>query len=261
MTFFSFRKLNPDWDIILYSNPMAAKPSWTTTEQEDSTPVKDYWSELDDLTITKKKVPDDLLAFPLTELSNTHTSDLLSWKLLGTVGGVVADSDILFVRPLKDLILSMGNAEVGLHCFTQQTKGYIPVSFMMSSGSEFFLKVYQAAVDNYDPTVYESAGTPALISCWSSPNKFPSTYRYYWLPDEAVFPFVPLARFWGEGIRKLVLDTVDIDKELHNIGRDPTNFVGIHWYGNNPTVKRTVKSWTSKSFSACTLSRCMEQLL
>ena len=162
-------------------------------------------------------------------MSDVHIKDMLNWKLLANEGGIVADMDILFTKPLGDNVDTY--ADIGLVCFNgNPQKDYIPVSFMYSSGkNRFFEATYRNAIKNYNPKIYESCGTLCIkeSNLDEIENDHPDLIVQK-LNDAIVFPFIDYT--WGEGI-DLLYRSVD-NSLLHK------DSIGIHWYGGAPPSQK-----------------------
>lgn len=231
MTLMSFCFFNPDWVTHLIKNDnISHRQLYGTVEKQDKTEYKgpDYSHLL-------SKLPIDLIAFDasmidldseiVSNMSDVHIKDILNWKILSDCGGIVADMDIIFIRPMGNSIED--KTDVGLICFDgYPKKDYIPVSFMYSSGdNEFFSAVYKNALKNYTPDVYESCGTLCIPEKNLNEIKenFPNL-NIQKLKDEIAFPFTKYE--WNKGIQMLYNGD---NTHLMRPGA-----VGIHWYGGAP---------------------------
>lgn len=236
MTLFSFCELNPDWQVFLIENKMPSERALddSVEERQDKTEYKglDYSDQLRELPINYFEFDPVMLDMDpdiVSKMSDVHIKDMLNWKILAEGRGVVADMDILFTKPLTPSINP--SAHIGLICFSGYPKrDYIPVSFMYASKpTEFFRKVYQTSINNYDPAVYESCGTP----CIQEPNihmvqdNYPDMIVQHF-KDSIVFPYTNYP--WATGIEMLY--NGDFSAELAK------DFVGIHWYGGAPLSQR-----------------------
>lgn len=231
MTLYSFRKFNPDWCINLIVNKqLHERILKNTIEKQDKTEFigKDYSFLVKDLNITVLDFENSMLNLDynvVKHMSDVHIKDLLNWKLLANGGGIVADMDILFTKPVGDTINTV--TDIGLICFSNYPKKcYIPVSFMYSSGSNaFFNNVYNNALKSYNPSIYESCGT----LCIKEKNLIEVRKNYsdlsiQKLKDSIVFPFIDYP--WYKGIEMLY------NTNNRHLMKD--NSIGIHWYGGAP---------------------------
>ena len=249
LTLYSFRKFNPDWTILLYRRLSKFKTKWSTVEQVDHTYTTgpDYSSELDRIGVethwlgkgTRKKLG------VLAGVSDVHASDLLGWWCLVKDGGLVADLDYLFLRPIANLWDERNAAEVDVGLTRFQTfnyqeprHGYLPVSVMIGSpDNALFRDCYTEARQNYDATIYESCGAPLLqakVPTWHALQKAYPNYNFRRLEDTLFFPLSCSHRGLDEALKDLWGGQAD-----EWISPDT---IGLHWYGNSPYTKE----WISK---------------
>ena len=231
MTLVSFRALNPDWEIVLIKHD-GGRPRWESSEEIDkySYEGRDYTDSLDVLGITIEQY-DAAWTYGLDDsMTDVHCKDLSMWYLLATRGGVVADMDILFNKPMHSLDL---DCDVGLVSFSGYPKpGYIPVTFMIGSPNRFFRDTHLKALASYDPQVYECCGNQA-VECKSLDEiirRYPELIVKR-LPDRCVFPFVD--RELNQAFESAV--TADCSDDIAD------DCIGIHWYAGHPSVNEIVQ--------------------
>lgn len=233
MALHSFCKLNPEWHVYLITND-SKQLRVATVEKQDKTEFKgkDYYQLIKNINITTLDFENNMLNLEesvVEQMSDVHIKDVLNWKILSDWGGIVADMDILFTKPIGTLIKK--STDIGLICFDKYPQpDYIPVSFMYSSGNNrFFKDTYNRALKAYDPSVYESCGT----LCIKESNLIEIAEKYnesriQRLPDATVFPFVNYE--WNEGIRMLYQG--DYSQNIHK------DSIGIHWYAGAPQSQK-----------------------
>ena len=106
MTLYSFRKMNPDWEIVLYisSNDIKNK-GWKSYENQDYHQYKgdNYFNKLKDLNIKieKAEFPKEIQE-KLKNISPIHESDLFRYYQLYLNGGFYCDMDVLFFKPIDN---------------------------------------------------------------------------------------------------------------------------------------------------------------
>lgn len=229
MTLYSFCLFNPDWKVCLIKNNIISNrhPMWLTPERLDKVSYAgpDYSNLVNNLNIEIIEFQSsmiDLEEHVVNNMSDVHIKDILNWKILSKQGGVVADMDILFTKPIGNNIEE--DAEIGLVCFDDNPKkDYIPVTFMYSSGSNaFFDKVYWRALKKYNPSIYECCGTLCIEekNLQQIKDNYPKI-KIQKLNDAIVFPLIKFE--WDLGVQMLYngVHTKDIDSAS----------IGIHWYG------------------------------
>jgi hypothetical protein len=260
MTLCSFCLLNPDWNVhLIKNNHTSERYLINTIEKQDKTEYKgkDYSDLISKLSIDSINFENNMIDLPfevVSSMSDVHIKDTLHWKLLGDVGGVVADMDILFIKSITNEIFD--DTDIGLVCFKKYPKkDYIPVTFMYSSGSNsFFKNVYQEALKNYKPDVYESCGN----LCIKEKNieeikKNFSHLKVQRLDDSIVFPFI--AHSWPETIKLLY--------ERDNTHSMNEKSIGIHWYAGAPMSQDYNNKINEESVNDITntMSTCIKRLL
>ena len=227
LTLYSFKKYNPDWDVNLYTPKiLQSEMSWTSSEHKFSIDCKDYKNRVENLGI--RVTPFDFEEIDVSNsLSEVLKSDFLRWYLLSTQGGLWSDMDILFFRPVNQIVMDE-NVDTIL-CFQD---GVWSVGFMMSSsGNQVFRHLHNVAQSCFSPQAYQSLGrvlqAKNLKSIQEIHVKFPGS-RVHNLSMDIVYP----------------IDSVKIRYAYttNNIRYLKPNSIGLHWYGG----KRILGHWVSK---------------
>lgn len=244
MTLFSFRKFHPDWRMILFLDENPKQKTWISEEKLDEFSGINYLDNLSDLNIEQININSIELPFSHNDKSYVHTKDTLNWFLLYQNGGVVCDMDILFIKSMDYLVdkLNNKNIDIALVEFENNPKpGYIPVSFMISSpGQSFIKKCFDNAVNNYNPLQYESCGTPCFPTktIKDAMDKFLES-KFGKLKSECVFPTCIYE--YNTGLHQLFV------KDVYNFFKPET--FAIHWYGGSPISNSWSKSVNEYNFS------------
>lgn len=212
LTLYSACRIHEDVRLIYRAEPVQSKVHWS--EQQDWQLPKSDWTNWRDkvATLSLREIEINEIAPGIAKLqvSDVHTSDLLAWYLLTTYGGTVADMDILFLKPLPEII---HNAEIVR--FTAHPKpDYIPVSFMQGKPCDVWRNAYWKALSVYDPNEYESCGTRCL--------EYDGTA---YLDEHIVFPFAGKDLRWSDWHR--LFFSADEWSAL------PDTCCGIHWYAGH----------------------------
>jgi hypothetical protein len=257
MSLFSFRKLNPTWEMTLWmTSGHADESSWVTDEVQDfantgagggiaGAGAVNHWDRLKPLKIEVKPY---LPPAPFTTATPVHQSDLCRWAVLGEYGGWYADTDILWVDSMESAVGWSKSADVALVAY----RDHAPIGFFGAKpGQKFFRELYLAAKANYSASNYQSAGADALgrviwgpggmssrdgfgmrhNSSWPSMSDlirraFPHT-SFCFMPIKSVYPWDSLQ------VHKIFSQ----DCEVPN--RD---VIGIHWYGGHKLAQK----WNGK---------------
>lgn len=236
MTLWSFRKLHPDWEIVLYFNDCKVrKKQWDKEHNEQdyfSWKGVDYFDKLQKLNIHLQSwsITDNELAPRFKSelgLAPPHKSDLLEWYKLYAEGGIYSDMDILYVRPIDSLWESLNENKVtgclGCH------KGTIRIGWMASQPSnELFRDVFKTAVRQYNPSRYQSTGALSVYSLFkvkAQEGALPLSKIQKTYPNEKLASFpAQLFYLFQRCIPRIWEDNVELPPEV----------LGIHWYGGHP---------------------------
>ncbi len=232
MTLESFCLRNPDWKCVLHMGVNAGQPRWETSERQDVTEYQgsDHFPDV----VSRYRI--EIRECDAAGKSDVHAKDILAWKILANEGGVFADMDILWTRPLHALGM---DGDACLVEFSGNPKpGYIPVTLMAAreGGSPIFQEALEAAIGSYDPAVYECCGAGCIGYSISGLRTLDFDVRR--LPDATVFPYFHLE--YGRAVRA-----------THGIGGrteawDP-QAVGVHWYAGNPVSQAVNNRMTRDS--------------
>ena len=234
MTLYSFRKFNPDWEMILcLSKNTATEKSWTTPEVQDFSNYSgnNYFEKISDLSIQTETVefPAD---FKINIVSPVHESDLYRYYKLYNNGGFYSDMDILYFRPMNDFYNEMvGNGidTVLYHCHSYAAIGFLGAK----EGNSFYKDLFSYATNIESVSAYQAFGVGLIyqfceieknrisINCISDVLK--SKYENLnicSIPDFLVYQY----------------DWTQISKifsEAYNINKFNSKAIGYHWYAGS----------------------------
>jgi hypothetical protein len=159
MTLYSFRKMNPDWKVILYLSNNENKSGWISPEKQDYIEYhgKNYLSEVAKLNIEIKDV--DLSEFPqLEKLNPVHQSDMFRYYMLYKEGGIYCDMDVLFFRPIDDFYEKVKTHDTIIH-----HKKFLTIGFLGSSvNNQYYKDVFDFGLKNNISNDYQSYGVDLI---------------------------------------------------------------------------------------------------
>ena len=145
LSLYSFKKFNPDWNVILIRrrNPKTPKEhDWE--ERLDSLYFKgeDCFNVAEYIDIEIRYLEDEYPEIVKLDLEENHISDIHLFKILAEQGGIVSDTDILFYKPIDyEKIKDVDVVLISFKCYPK--KNYIPFSFMLGSPNIFFKQMYK----------------------------------------------------------------------------------------------------------------------
>lgn len=251
MTLYSFRKLNPTWDVTLYVTPTNRITCNTWAANDDnlqdfftSTGTADYSSRIKDLDITianwELSAPDSSSWHD--RMGPSHQSNFFKWQMLAEAGGIYADMDILFVRPIEQYYELVKHADVCL-CYR---RGYFSIGFLGSAApNPFYKDVFLNGFTCFAADRYQSAGVCNLYKMIADQAPKFATRRSYdlwaWLTrkyDTLTFVnnSMTLVYPWKHNQVSQVFET------KHTAV--PSDCIGIHWYAGNKLAQAYNNSMT-----------------
>jgi len=164
MTLYSFRKLNPDWEIVLHVFPYSRQKEkpWPDKNCQDffNFPSSDYLSKVPELGVRISQIP---LNKKYSKLDPVRLSDVFRWYLLYTNGGFYSDMDILYVKPMESFYNRISKYATVL-AYTTKPTHYFSIGFIGSTqGNPFFRDVYKIATNRLNRKgCYQTAGSVAI---------------------------------------------------------------------------------------------------
>jgi len=233
MTIKSFKKFNPDWSVHLYVPKTPSKSiDWRSEggdlhHSSDSVDYngEDYKDRLLGEVAVKVTVVDFSNSFIGSNAPEAHKSDLLTWKVLSTTGGIWCDMDILFTSPLNKSSINVNSKTDTISSYDMgHSRGlYVaPIGFLGSSKNNlYFKRILLEATRNYNRKSYQSIGT---ICVTNVAKDFESAKKS--------FANLNMINLDPESIYHLHFKKID-DIFLNNV-KLPVESFGIHWYGGHP---------------------------
>lgn len=213
LTFETFRKCNPKWDIVVWTtdNPTMGD-TWTTGEQSGTRRVEDWFEKLPN----RECFVFDGRGFPSTA-SEVHKSDFARWCLLSEYGGWWSDFDIWYARPMatmESLVPGVFDAETVVCAHKWHSIGFLGAQ----KDSPLFTAAAYTARVKYDPASYQCLGRTLLDELLPPPVA--NGNGIVNLPESIVYPVRASPK---RDILRL-RSHIDI----------PIGHVGVHWFAGHP---------------------------
>lgn len=230
LTVKTFRELNSDWEIIIYT-PEVRFDSITWAQAEQKTPYdgRDYYDRLKEHNVTFKTIDFEKIGFK-NEISEVIKSDYLRYYLLGNFGGCWADFDIVFIKSMKEIDISEyeihGNYD-DIDTILPFFDNHYPIGFLMSSkNNPIFLNILNNCMPNYDLNSYQSIGYVLIRKLYNDlqvmKNKHPEI-NILNIPGSSYLPYA-----------SSIMDAIfyrDLPDKVNN------DTLGIHWFNGSPIAK------------------------
>lgn len=219
LTVYSFIKFNPGWEVHIYTPfiPGGSRHSWNSHEQKYEVLGADYFYKLQSLGAKIIKFDFTKIGIPCG-ISEVFKSDILRWHLLSTYGGFWSDFDIVYFRPMIDVLSKFGDFDT-LTCWHE----YCSIGFLMSSPNNSVFKwAKDSCMGHFDSSQYESVGCWLFMSKFKNFNNFRKNFpknKIFNIPKSVVYP----------------LDSNHIP-QIYEGNHDylfTGDTVGLHWYAGS----------------------------
>lgn len=164
-TLWSFRKLHPDWEMILFLGPVRnepptpEQPTWGEERQDWQGPQFEAFSLPRLVSEFRVELQGWRPPSAYPQATPVHENDLCRWGALSKFGGWFFDLDFLFVDHMSKL--PAGSADCDLAFIPGQD--WIPTGFIgATAGNKFTATMYEAALQAPDKTRYRAAGSETI---------------------------------------------------------------------------------------------------
>ena len=234
MTLYSFRRFNPDWEIILYLSENKNDKTWIGAEEQDFNRYKgiSYLDKVKDLNIEIRKVefPDNIKDI-FINASPVHESDLFRYYELYKNGGFYCDMDVIFFRSLNDFYNNI--IKNNYDTIIYQYPSYLAIGFLgANKDNQFYKDLFEYGLSNFRTDNYQSLGVDLIYKMFGG-NRYDANVmsrirsRYndlklYSIPTDLIYHF----------------DWTKIEYNFNNpiyVNKFPLDSVGYHWFGGSPT--------------------------
>jgi hypothetical protein len=244
----SFHRLNPDWRIIVYLTKQSAAELGKNTYVPDYT-GPDYFSRIEKLPyIEFKEIDITELGIPL-DAHSCQGSDVFRMKILYDHGGVYSDFDVLWLRPMSEMVniecLGDPSDFEATASMYQLTKGFHNVSNLVAEkGSEYILSIYEAQQRVKPPYQHQSFGSSLVNNLYpdwySIISRFPRVLALHYNT------FYPFSTFYMEQLFCMT-DLSPIDHK---------NVICVHWFNGNRFAKEYINR---DAFTPCGMTSLLRR--
>jgi hypothetical protein len=214
----SFKKLNPGWEIILWTSKYKSKlRTWNTGELNYAEKWDDWSDRFSELCNEVYEVDFAQLGVR-NDISEVHKSDLLRYWVLNKYGGVYSDTDIVYFNPIVNLSVNRKENQV-VETFVCICNYGHSIGFLMASlGSGFFGRMFNEACE-VDMVRYQSIGPDLCNMLFPNIESINDFYEAVNIGMDAVYYHN------GQHIDELYKG---------NDMNFPYGSIGVHWYAGSP---------------------------
>ena len=217
LTVKTFKALNPDWQIIYWCpKDSFTGRSWGPEKGHEAIKDKNFKDYMPDLEKITTKMPVDFKAyFPMTNMPEVHKNDYIRIYALFYYGGVWSDMDILYFKPIEALKVNVPENKNKESFVCIGGYGHSTGFNMAIENSEFFRRLYNEVLKQYQPWNYQ---------CWG-PDLFNKHFK--------TIQNIP----GGVNLSMDVVYAHDCYHMAELLEDAPARFndesIGCHWYGGN----------------------------
>lgn len=226
----SFKELNPDWTVKLYEPKFRHNNiSWVGYTQ------KEKYSNINYLQYVYKYC-DEIIEVDLEELnfrndvSEVYKSDFLRWFLLSTEGGLWSDMDVLYIKPMHMLDLTICEES------ERNINNYLIGFLLASRNNDFYANISKKSIKEFNSLEYQSIGNKLIRKL------YPDIFDIECLHDKISMANIPLNIVYPYNYR-----------DLSNLYKTNNEYlitdetIGIHWYNAEPMSKEYCNSLDLKN--------------
>lgn len=247
LTIVTFHYYNPIWTINVYVPIKKCDiQSWSTNEQKDKYTGINYWTQLINLSyVNVIEIDFENIGFK-NNISEVIKSDYLRWHLLGTIGGIWSDFDILYINSIENFLgMECDFDTLIFNIAGKNGKKYYPIGFFMSKAeNNFFLKLKQLSIKHYNHCKYQCIGTTMININWPMPNSIVENFPENKFLIENKMVYLPFE--WNQ------LDKIFKSNCIHELSKKT---VGIHWFNGSSNAKEFQNNLEENlDKNACTIS-------
>ena len=245
MTLYSFRKMNPTWEMELYrcpQNSILAK-TWNSPEEQDYFSYRgaDYLPKVEALGVKIKAY--DLPVKFRNRVSSSQKSNFFKWDMLSRVGGWYSDMDILWTAPFESTYEWLKHINTVL----AWNEKWFSIGLLASTqGNPFFRGVYQNGFKTVTKDQYQSAGVLNIYNYLTELQKRQDglTGNYYEVVEKA-FPGMKMYNLPMTLVYPWIYN--QMDKVFKKSFVLPPETVGIHWYAGTALAQEFNRSLTEEN--------------
>ena len=244
MTLYSLRKLNPDFTInLVVPKQKSDRIERKGLEVQDEVYFdgEDYTDRIKDLSVNIFDIDEILGDIKPSAFRNIQKSDILGWKILAERGGVRADNDILFHRPIP--YEEFKDVDVSLF----EYHNICPCGFLYGSPNVFWEDVLNEALRHTSENGDQATGPlPLTFVAKQAQSEKYKHLKIVRPNNELIYPYVNIYSDWGKNC---------LCAFEENLPLPPEN-IGIHWYGGFPVSAHYNNILTEKNYTQYNSTVC-----
>jgi hypothetical protein len=215
LTFKSFLKYNPDWEIWLWTSTNTVdRVTWASLENDYPLMCNNFLPVLDTLPL-KRHVLDFVELGFAPDMAEVHKADYVRITAMYEYGGAWVDSDIIFFRPMEHLSVN-NDSNIRKEVFVSICKYGHSVGFLMAKPkSRFYKRLNEVMLKEFNYKHYQCIGSVMFDKYFPPLQPMPDGA---FIHDDAVY------RYDANHVKELMT----YKEPWFN-----DESIGCHWYGGN----------------------------
>jgi hypothetical protein len=245
LTIITFKKHNPDWKIKLYMPIIKTEAkTWKSNANKDKYIGIDYLDKvrgIPEVEIVKINFNNIGLDNNISEIIK---SDYLRHYLLGNFGGMWSDMDIVYIKPITEMLTNTKNifgdfniidTVVDYRTLSEYRIDFSVGLLMSSPDNPFYLNLIDECKRHYDPTDYQTFGSCLVMKLYNNVEAIKAKYPHLNILNMHHDTYLPIK--WSE-----------MSNIFTNIVPKITDrTIGIHWFNGSPISKKFQNDFSTLS--------------
>ncbi len=245
----SFKIHNPDWKIKFYVPPKSYAGDCLDTQQPFKFTGVDYFPNLktikniEIITVNFDFINNVCEGLEKKYLSRqeVYRSDFLRWHLLSTEGGMWADMDVMFFKPISNMYINQQDNSEATTLICLHPKYGHSVGFMLSApNNKYYANILQKAKKSFNPIDYQSIGVNLLNVDFKTIDSIEKKFSNL----KGKVKNIPVTTVYGYDA--LVIPTI---YNYSDMSRYTSNSIGLHWYAGHHLAKKYINSITHLNYT------------
>ncbi len=215
-TITSFMQYNPNWKIVLWTIKKGMSPNGLSGHRY-VTKCKDFLPQLFKLPIEVREV--DFTQFGMSNaISDVHKSNIINYHALSTEGGCWSDMDIVYFRPMDDLLINNPTNKNIKTFVCIGSYGHSGGFYLATPHNEYFKRLLSLCKQEYRANAYQCLG--------------PDLCNKYFKTIDSIKPITTITNIGMEALYSHdalhIPSIIDGSPPLFTKGS-----IGLHWYGGH----------------------------
>jgi glycosyltransferase involved in cell wall biosynthesis len=248
MSILTFHQLNPDWKIQFFypTEIYQGRVPWKTGELDYEVKCDDHYKYFMNNFHEINKIRFDFKSIGVQNIPAAMKADFMKWYILSTVGGLMSDMDIFYLKPMTEFYKNKLEYQ-NTTTFTCLNNGYHSIGFLMASQNNVFYKnIFNYAKNSINLKDYQSIGS--------------NLFGKFGLNDFNKFKTSTIENIDMATVYPIDSKNIDLIFNSNNYHMIQKNTIGLHWYAGHKLAAKYINELTNNNYKNYdnTLTHCMK---